>query len=137
VSNSFRVINNSIDRVDMVDTTFAALNPTQTRNVRVEGNSFNNVTQPIMNPVTVAHSQNTVAEAWNVEAGGFVPFGGRIRIVESIVPEAAIVNASSQIRYGAPYAIPGTGTFGTQAQLRWGEGVRGRVIVNMRMDVPS
>jgi hypothetical protein len=137
VSNSFRVINNSIDRVDMVDTTFATLNPAQTRNVRVEGNSFNNVTQPIMNPVTVVHSQNTVAEAWNVDAGGFVPFGGRIRLVESIVPEAAIVNGSSQIRYGAPYAIPGTGSFGTQAQLRWGEGVRGRVIVNMRMDVPT
>jgi Pectate lyase superfamily protein len=137
VSNSFRVVNNSIDRVDMVDTTFAALNTAQTRNVRVAGNSFNNVTQPIMNPVTLVHTQNTAAEAWNVDAGTFVPFGGRIRLVESIVPEAAIVNAASQIRYGAPYATPGTGTFGTQAQLRWGEAVRGKVIVNMRMDLPS
>jgi hypothetical protein len=95
------------------------------------------VNQPIMNPVTLVHTQNTTAEAWNVDAGSFVPFGGRIRLVESIVPEAAIVNGASQIRYGAPYATPGTGTFGTQAQLRWGEAVRGKVIVNMRMDVPS
>jgi hypothetical protein len=58
-------------------------------------------------------------------------------MVESIVPEGAIVNGSSLLRYANPYANPGTGTFGTQAQLRWGEAVRGRVIVNMRMDVPS
>jgi hypothetical protein len=89
-----------------------------------------------MNPVTMAHNQITVAEAWNVDAGTFIPFGGRIRMVESIVPEAAITNGLAQIRYGAPYAIPGTGTFGTQAQLRWGEALKGRVIVRMRMDMP-
>jgi hypothetical protein len=58
-------------------------------------------------------------------------------MVESIVAEGAVTNSSSQIRYGVPYANPGTGAFGNQAQLRWGESVRGRVIVNMRMDVPS
>lgn len=137
VSNSFRVVNNSIDRVDMVDTTFATLDASQTRNVRVEGNSFNNVSQPIMNPVTVVHTQNTAAETWNVEAGGFVPFGGRIRLVQSVMPEGAITTNLSQVRHAFPNATPGTGIFGTQAQLRWSEAVRGRVIVNMRSDIPS
>jgi hypothetical protein len=137
VSNSFRVINNTIDRVDMVDTTFATLNSAQTRNVRVEGNSFSNVSQPIMNPVTVAHTQNTAADTWTVDAGGFVPFDGRIRLVEAVVPEGVITNAQSQARYAFPNATPGTGPSGTQAQLRWGEALRGKAIVNMRMDVPS
>ena len=65
----------------MVDTSFATLDFTQSRNVRVEGNSFNNVSQSIINPVQVSHTQNTAAETWNVDAGGFVPFGGRIRMV--------------------------------------------------------
>jgi hypothetical protein len=137
VSNSFRVINNSIDRVDMVDTTFAALNDFQMRNVRVEGNSFNNVNQPIMNPVTVEHEQNTAAETWTVDAGGFVPFGGRIRLVQSVVSEGPVTTAQSSPRYAFPYTVPGTGSSGTQAQLRWGEALKGTVVVNMRMDVPS
>jgi hypothetical protein len=90
-----------------------------------------------MNPVTVVHTQNTAAETWNVEAGGFVPFGGRIRLVQSVMPEGAITTSLSQVRHAFPNATPGTGTFGTQAQLRWGEAVRGRVIVNMRSDIPS
>jgi hypothetical protein len=137
LSNSFRVISNSVDRVDMVDTSFAALDPAQTRNVRVEGNSFSNVNQPIMNPVAIAHTQNTASDTWNVDAGGFVPFGGRIRLVEAVVPEGAITNALSQPRYVFPNATPGTGSSGTQAQLRWGEALRGKAIVKMRMDIPS
>ncbi len=136
-SNSFRVFNSSIDRVDMVDTTLADLDFTQTRNVRVEANSFNNVTQAIMNPVVVAHSQNTAADTWNVSGAGFVPFGGRIRLVESVVAEGTITNSSSTARYVFPNAVPGTGSQGNQAQLRWGEAVRGKVIVNMRMDLPA
>ncbi len=136
-SNSFRVFNGSIDRVDMVDTTYAALDFFQSRNVRVEGNSFNNVGQPIQNPVAVAHVQNTASDTWTVDAGGFVPFGGRIRLVESALPEGAITNGSSQPRYAFPNATPGTGAQGNQAQLRWGEALRGKVIVNMRMDLPA
>ncbi len=135
-SNSFRVFNGAIDRVDMVDTTFAALDFSQTRNVRVEGNSFNNVNQPIVNPLPLSHSQNTASDIWNADAGGYIPFGGRIRLVESIVAEGVLVSASGQARYIAPHATPGTGSVGSQAQLRFSEAVRGKVIVNMRMDLP-
>jgi Pectate lyase superfamily protein len=136
-SNSFRVFSNAIDRVDMVDTSFASLDMSQSRNVRVEGNSFNNVNQAIMNPVAVIHTQNTASDTWNVDGGGFVPFGGRIRLVASVVPEGTITTGSSQPRYPFPNAVPGTGSSGNQAQLRWGEAVRGKVIVTMRMDVPT
>jgi hypothetical protein len=36
-----------------------------------------------------------------------------------------------------PNATPGTGSQGNQAQLRWGEAVRGKAVVTMRMDLPS
>ena len=105
--------------------------------MRVEGNSFNNVSQWIINPVQVMHSQNTAAETWNVSAGGFVPFGGRIRMVEAVAPEGMISTAANAARYVFPYSVPGTGAGGNEAQLRWGEAVKGKALVTMRMDVPA
>lgn len=136
-ANSFRSFGVVIDRVEMVDTSFATLDFTRSRNVRVEGNSFNNVTQWIINPVQVTHTQNTAAETWNVSAGGFVPFGGRIRQVQSVAPEGVVTNASNAARHVFPYAVPGTGAGGNEAQVRWGEAVKGKVLVTMRMDVPA
>jgi Na+-translocating ferredoxin:NAD+ oxidoreductase RnfG subunit len=120
-----------------VDTSLASLDFTKSRNVRVEGNSFNNVDQGIMNPLIVTHTQNTAADTWNIDAGGFLPFGGRIRMVESVMPEGTITTGSNAARYVFPNATPGTGAQGNQAQLRWGEAVKGRAIVSMRMDVPT
>ncbi|WP_135450803.1 right-handed parallel beta-helix repeat-containing protein [Tabrizicola caldifontis] len=137
VSNSFRVFNATIDRVEMVDSSLATLDFARSRNVRVEGNSFNNVAQGILNPVIVTHTQNTAAETWNVSAGGFIPFGARIRMVESVQPEGTISTSSNTARYMFPNATPGTGTQGNEAQLRWGEAVRGKAIVTMRMDMPA
>jgi Pectate lyase superfamily protein len=137
VSNSFRVFSSTIDRVEMVDTTHANLSFAQSRNVRVEGNTFNNVAQGIMNPVIVSHTQNTAADTWNIVAGGFIPFGGRIRMVEAVVPEGTITNASNAARYVFPNATPGTGAQSNEAQLRWGEAVKGKAIVAMRMDLPA
>ncbi len=137
LSNSFRSVGAIIDRVDMVDTTFASLDFARSRNVRVEGNSFNNVTQWIINPVQVSHTQNTAGETWNVSAGGFVPFGGRIRMVEAVMPEGVITNSANAARYVFPYSVPGTGAGGNEAQIRWGEAVKGKALVTMRMDVPA
>lgn len=136
-ANSFRSFGVVIDRVEMVDTSLATLDFTRSRNVRVEGNSFNNVNQWILNPVQVTHTQNTAAETWNVSAGGFVPFGGRIRQVQAVAPEGIITNASNAARYVFPYAVPGTGAGGNEAQLRWGEAVKGKALVTLRMDVPA
>lgn len=137
VSNSFRVISATCDRVEAVDTSIASLDMGLARNIRVEGNSFNNVSQGIMNPVIVTHTQNTAADTWNIGAGGFIPFGGRIRMVQSVIPEGAITTAANAPRYAFPNATPGTGAQLNEAQLRWGEAVRGKVVVNMRMDLPA
>ena len=137
VGNSFRVFNASIDRVDMLDTSFATLDFSRTRNVRVEGNSFNQVAQQIMNPVVVTHTQNTAADTWNVGAGGYIPFGGTIRMMESVSAQGAITTAANATRYVFPHALVGTGVGGNEVQLKWGEAVKGAAIVSMRMDVPG
>jgi hypothetical protein len=136
-ANSFRVFNGSASRVDAVDTTLSGLDFAKSANVRVEGNSFNNVSQLIMNPLVVSHTQNTAADTWNIGAGGFIPFGGRIRMLESAMPEGAITNALNTARYMSPNALVGTGVGGSEAQLRWGEAVKGKVVVRMRMDLPA
>ncbi len=134
--NSFRVFNAVVDRVELLDTSIATLDFTRSRNVQVEGNSYNQVSQTIMNPVIVAHTQNTAADIWNVSATTLIPFGGRVRMVESVVPEGPITTAGGTARYPFPNAQPGTGGQGNEAQLRWGEAVRGKVTVRMRMDQP-
>ena len=73
----------------------------------------------------------------NVSAGGFVPFSGRIRMVEAVAPEGLITNAANAARYVFPYSVPGTGVTGNEAQVRWGEAVKGNALVNLRMDVPA
>lgn len=135
--NSFRVFNASVDRVEMLDTSFATLDFSRSRNVRVEGNAFNQVGQQIMNPVVVTHTQNTAADTWNVGAGGYIPFGGRIRMMESVSTEGAITTAANATRYTFPHALVGTGSGGNEVQLKWGEAVKGVAVVTMRMDVPG
>jgi len=137
VNNTFRVFNASVDRVEMVDTSFATLDFSRSRDVLVEGNTFNQVTQRIQNPITAQHTQNTAADTWTVDASAYVPFGGRIRLVEAVVADGAITTAANAVRYAFPNALAGQGAGANLVQLRWGEALKGKAVVRMRMDVPA
>jgi len=137
VNNSFRAFNATVDRVEALDTSLATLDFTRSRNVEVRGNVFHQVAQQIANPIVAAHSQNTAADTWTVDASAYVPFGGRIRMVDSVQPEGALQTAGNVQRFAAPQAFPGTGAQGNQVQLKWGEALKGKAIVSMRMDVPG
>ena len=52
--NKFRSVDGSIDRVDRVDETFAPLNMSKGKNIRVEGNTFHQIETPIYNPLLVS-----------------------------------------------------------------------------------
>ena len=136
VNNTFRVFNGTVDRGEIVARSYAGLDPARSRNVRVEGNTYNQVSQTIQNPIVVSHTQNTAADTWVVDAAGYIPFGGRIRMVESVMPEGAITTAANAARYAFPNALPGQGANGMQAHIRWGEAVKGKVTAVIRMDVP-
>ena len=41
------------------------------------------------------------------------------------------------VRYVFPHALVGTGAQFNEAQLKWGEAVKGKAIISMRMDLPA
>lgn len=135
--NVFRTVNTNIDRVDGVDTTQASLDFARFRNIVVEANAFNGVTQITQSPVTVEHVQNTAANTWVINAAGFLPFGSRARNVQSIVAEGAITTAGGAAIGEMPWVQVEQGAGGTLAHLRWSQALRGQVKVTLRCDNPN
>ena len=134
--NMFRAFHSTVPRVEMVDSSFAALDFSRSRDVTVAGNTFHQVSQSICNPILRSHVQNSAAATWTVDGAAFIPFGGRIRMVESVVLEGALQNEAGVNRYVAPQVFAGQGAENQLVQLRWGEALKGRAAVRMRMDVP-
>ena len=135
-NNAFRVVGAVVDRVEMVDTTYAALAYNSFRNVTFAGNTFNAVTQPTSSPVLVQHSQNTAADTWSVNAAAYLPFGSFARNVEALVAEGAITTAGNVAQYVQPYVQVEQGAQGNLVNLKWPVPVKGVMMVTLRCDNP-
>jgi hypothetical protein len=135
--NAFRTVNTNIDRVDTVDTTYAALDYSRFRNVTVSANAFNGVNQITQSPVTIQHDQNTESNTWVVDTAGYLPFGARARNLAGLTTENAIRNAANANDYSMPFAETEKGTNGRMMNLRWPQAVRGRVQATIRCDNPN
>jgi hypothetical protein len=135
-NNAFRIINGTIDRVEMVDTTYANLDYTRFRNVVVESNTFNGVTQVTSSPVMVEHTQNTAADTWVVDASAYLPFAARARNVQSLVAEGPITNTSNVAQFVMPYVQVEQGAQNSLVNLRWPTPVKGLMQVTLRCDNP-
>jgi hypothetical protein len=136
VGNSFRAINGSIDRVERLDTAFADLDFTKMRNVTFAGNVFNNVGVQTANPLSVLHTQSTRSRTWTLDTAQRLPFQGRARVVESVVPDDRLVNASNAAVFEAPYVETEIGSGARQFRVVFGTEVSGRVRAMVRMDTP-
>jgi Pectate lyase superfamily protein len=136
-NNSFRVFSATIDRVERLDTTHATLDFTRFRRVVFSDNAFNAVDQPTISPMTVVHVQNSAASTWVVDAGDYLPFGGRVRSVTGVVTDGAITTSGGAERYDMPHSFAEEGSGGRFAELRWPSAVRGRVTVTLRCDVSA
>jgi hypothetical protein len=134
--NTFRTVNAPIDRVEMVDTTHATLDFARFRNVVVEANTFNGISQITASPVTIEHSQFTAADTWVVNGGAYMPFGGRARNVQAFVAEGAITSASNALQSAMPFVQVEQGSAGQLVNLRWPVAVKGKMHVTLRCDVP-
>ena len=134
--NVFRALENAIDRVEKVDTSFSSFNASAYRNVVFSDNAFNGVNQGTASPILIEHSQNTESNTWVVGAAGFLPFGGRARNVTGIVAEGPITNSSGTAQYVMPYALTEQSTNGQSAHIKWPSAVKGRVQVTIRCDNP-
>lgn len=133
--NVFRTLGGNIDRVDLVDNSFASFAVANYRNVTFEGNAFNGVAQVTVSPLIIEHNQNTESATWTVSAAGYLPFDGRARNVTAIVAEGPITSGGAA-QYVMPYALVEQGTGGQSAQLKWPSAVKGRVQITIRCDNP-
>lgn len=134
VGNVFRSINGRIDRVEHVDTTFADLDFSRTRGLQFTANTFHNVNEPVQNPAFLAHEQTTEALTWTMDTRTYLPFGGRARFVDAVIPEGAITDAGGQRVHDAPWAEGQKGADLRSVHLNWRVPVKGRVRYQVRMD---
>lgn len=135
-NNTFRVVSAAIDRIEMVDTTYASLEFDSFRNVVFENNTFNAVTQTTFSPILVQHTQNTAADTWSVNASAYLPFGSWARNVTAVVPKGAITNASNAVQFVLPYTEVQQGAGKNLANLKWPTPVKGVMQVTLRCDNP-
>ncbi|MFN3664218.1 right-handed parallel beta-helix repeat-containing protein, partial [Yoonia sp.] len=134
VGNVFRSINGRIARVESVDTTFADLDFSRTRSFEFTANTFHNVDTPVANPAMLTHRQTTAAATWVMNTGDALPFGGRARHVDSVMPDGAITTAANQRIHDMPWAEGEQGAARRSVHLNWNMPVRGAVRYQVRMD---
>lgn len=135
--NVFKAMNGTVDRIDRVDTTFAALDNERMRNIRFEGNIFNGVTQFVTNPVMLQVDQATAQTVWTVNPAAYLPFGGWARNVESLVAEGPITTAAGARLTEMPYVNVEQGAARNQVTVNWAQAAKGRLHLKIRMDNPN
>ncbi|PCD77425.1 glycosyl hydrolase family 28-related protein [Pseudothioclava arenosa] len=135
--NVFKAIDGNIIRIDKVDTTYADLDYGRMRNIRVEGNIFNGITELISNPVSLEVNQATAQTTWTVDPSTYLPFCGWARNVESLIAEGAITNAGGGRVSSMPYVNVEQGSARNQVQVVWPEAAKGRLQMRIRMDNPN
>lgn len=132
--NVFRAINGAIDRVERVDTTFADLDFSKTKNVTFQGNTYHSVSAQVANPLRVRHDQSTFAGTWTIDPAGELPFGGQARGVDGIVALDHIRASGGVGVFEMPYVLLQQGGNQDKVRLLWSQEVRGEVAVNIRID---
>lgn len=132
--NKFRSLEDNIDRVERVDTSFADLNYDRMKDIHFEGNSFNAVDMQVSNPLRVNYEQGTASNIWTIDTDGLLPFEAWARGVVSVTAVGPITDAGNQKVYTMPYIKAKIGSNKDQVQLVWSEAVKGEVDVLIRMD---
>lgn len=134
--NTFKAINGSIERAEVVDNSIAEADFSRFRNITFSGNTFNSVGQWTVNPVTVSFTQSTEANVWTLSPGGYLPFGGWLRNLESMASKGDITDDEGTRVYDYPMVSVAEGTDSNQVKLRWSKAVKGAMTVTVRVDNP-
>lgn len=134
--NVFRTLNGSIDRVENVDTTYSNLDHGLSKNVTFSANVFNGINQETHNPLSMEFTQGGASTIWVIPLGNKLPFSGRARTVEAVVPIGKIKRADGSDVYVQPGVFTEMGASKTEVHLHWPVAVRGKVRLQARMDNP-
>lgn len=136
VGNVFRTLNGNIDRVESVDTTFADLDFNRMRNITFSANVFHGVNEEARNPHSMTHTQSSASRTWVLDADHVLPFRGRARTIESVVPVNAITDQAGDAIYEAPWVDPEFGDDRRSFRVIFRTNVTGTVRASVRMDNP-
>jgi len=136
VSNVFRSINGNIDRIEGIDTSFADLDFTRMRAITFSGNTFHNISEIVQNPASLEHTQSSASTTWVAETAPHLPFGGRARNVDALMPNGPVQTASNADVFELPWADTSFGPDNTQVRFVWNTAVKGSVRYTARMDNP-
>lgn len=134
--NSFRIIGDPVDRVEGIDTSFAALDFNRFSNVTFRDNMFKNVNRRVASPIMIEHTEASPAQAWTIDAGPRLPFDAWAQGVDAVVAAGPLRDDSGAVYYGAPYYQGKQGPENDQVVLRWSEDVQGTVRITVRIDDP-
>ncbi|WP_281968105.1 glycosyl hydrolase family 28-related protein [Roseovarius nanhaiticus] len=134
--NSFRIIDDPIDRIERVDTTFADLDYNRIKNIAFSDNTFGNIFHPVSSPLLVEHTQSSAEATWTINAAISLPFGAFAQTVTSVVPAGPLRSASGAVVHVAPYYEAKQGPDSSWVRLQFGQPVRGTMMVTMRIDDP-
>ncbi|MEM7439137.1 MAG: glycosyl hydrolase family 28-related protein [Pseudomonadota bacterium] len=133
--NVFKAINGpALERAEGVDDSIAPLLPNKFRNVSVVGNTFLNVSNPFINPVSIGVERTTVSNNWRTNIRKYLPFEGDARYVTAVQPEGQITTGSGQAFDGMPYADGASTGDGESFDIRWSQSVKGKVRATVRCD---
>ncbi|MBY6154219.1 right-handed parallel beta-helix repeat-containing protein [Vannielia litorea] len=135
--NVFKTVNGSIDRVENVDESYAGFDYGRFRNIQFHSNTFNGVNQMTVSPVMLQFDQNTAASTWTLNFGDYMPFGGRVRNVMSVVAENSIDLSGGGKLWSMPYVRVERGATQQEVDLEWESACTGRVHVTGRVDNPN
>ncbi len=132
--NNFRSINGTIERVERIDTSFAAIDPSKFRDIHFSGNNFNNINVRTENPAHLSHTENTAASSWRIPTQGALPFGGYAKTLQSLAPQGELKNNSNQRTYDFPSSRGQRGNAKNEIDLYWPQATKGNVGVSIRCD---
>ncbi|WP_412073496.1 right-handed parallel beta-helix repeat-containing protein [Tritonibacter mobilis] len=132
--NKFRSINGTIDRAERVDTSFATLDFSRSKDVFFDANSFHNVSTQCRNPLRVEFDQNSAASTWTIPTGGTLPFQGYSRAVDAVIVEGSLRGSSGAVVYPGHYVRTQEGSNNDEIDIVWEQAVRGTVRALIRID---
>lgn len=135
--NVFKLLNGqAMERVDGVDDSVAPLDGSRTRNFVMQGNTFHGIIRDSQNPITLAVTENTPMETWEVDLRNFLPFDTEARVAVSVLPDGAVRSVSNVAIYTMPYATTRHGVGRGSIRLHWSQEVKGTVQLTARCDTP-
>lgn len=131
--NTFRAIG-SIDRAESVDTSFADLDYDRVRNITFTGNSFHNVAVQAESPLVMSHDEVSASATWVITPAPRLPFGAWAQVVETVLPEGPLRDATGAVAHIAPHFEARQGPERDRVHLLWPGPVSGRVVLRVRID---